>query len=97
MKPTRVTAGPRALRAWRKRQSPKLTQAELGRKVGISGSYIRHYEIGSKDLPVPVKIRLATLTGIPLETLLTPEQKAIALATARAIFEKTPAAGGRRG
>lgn len=62
------------MRAWRKAQRPKVTQEALGEAVGVSGSYIRHYENKKLDLSLPVKVRLGRRTGIPLEALLTKDQ-----------------------
>ena len=85
--PRRKTAGARAVRSWRERHSPKVTQDELGEDVGVDGSYIRHYEIGKQDLSVSVKVRLTKRTGIALSTLLTKDQARIIIEAARLLPE----------
>jgi hypothetical protein len=71
---SRRASGRITLRKWREAQSPKVTQADLGRDVGVSGDYIRRYELGKQDLPLPLKLKLSRRTGIPLNVLLSAKQ-----------------------
>lgn len=76
----RSAKGGRALKDWRKRQDPSVTQEALGRDVGVSGSAIRHFENQTKGfrLALAVKVKLALRTGIALEMMVTPEELALA-------------------
>ncbi|MGH0031706.1 MAG: helix-turn-helix domain-containing protein [Myxococcota bacterium] len=72
----RRSAGAVAVRAWRLGQEPKVTQDDLGRRLGKKdGSLIHQYEAGRRELTVPVCIALAKLTGIPFDSLISRRQR----------------------
>lgn len=64
--------GARDVRAWRQREN--LTQAALAAKIGIDGSYLRHFENGHRILPLRQRIALHELTGIRIQRLLLREE-----------------------
>ena len=88
----RSHSGSLELRKWRESQDPRVTQADLGTDLGVSGSYIRRYEIGKQDLPLGLKIKISHRTGIALERLLSREQLAIAKQVALLLDRETSAA-----
>ena len=63
-----------------KREEKKLSQAELGRLLGVSQQHIQRFE---KDYPVPVKYatKLAQILGIDIKELLPQELKSVPLAS----------------
>ena len=69
---TRRKAGPREVRAWRRKAG--LSEASLGRRLGVSGSYIGKYERKERDLPIALKVKIHEFTNIPLQNLLTRPQ-----------------------
>lgn len=62
-----------------KREEKQLSQAELGRLLGVSQQHIQRFE---KDYPVPVKYaaKLAQILNIEVKELLPPELKDVSLA-----------------
>lgn len=76
------TAGQRAVRAWRLRQCPKVSQDSLAKELGLDGSYVRHFEAGRKMLPLEARIALHKRTDVPLSMLLSSvERSLVAVAT----------------
>ncbi len=69
-----------------------MTQGDLGRDLGVSGSYIRRYEIGKQDLPLPLKIKISQRTGIALRKLLSPAQLSTAQQAAELLAREGEAA-----
>jgi transcriptional regulator with XRE-family HTH domain len=55
-----------------------MTQAQLGVRLGVDGSHVRHYEAGRRSLSVRARVELHELSGIPLLRLLTREEVEIA-------------------
>lgn len=53
------------------RKAANLTQEELGKKIGITGSAIRMIELGKRKGSTEVINKLAKFFNIPLETLAT--------------------------
>lgn len=88
----RRASGRRALRKWRESQSPKVTQADLGRDVGVSGDYIRRYELGKQDLPLPLKLKLSRRTGLSLDILLSAQQLRV-VEEGKSLIERDSAPG----
>jgi len=62
-----------------KREEKQLSQAELGKLLGVSQQHIQRFE---KDYPVPVKYaaKLAQILGIDVKELLPEELKSVSLA-----------------
>lgn len=58
----RMTVGQRIRQA---RKEAKLTQTELGAKIGVSGSMIGQYENGLRNPKCDTLSRIATALGIP--------------------------------
>lgn len=55
------------LTAYRKRQSPGVTQAALAQRLGVTTSHVSRIErFGTANLPMAMV--LAKLTGLPVET-----------------------------
>ena len=65
--------GRRLLKRWREAQDPKVSQAELARRIGCDGSTLRHFELGRSELSLAMAIAVAGETGLPLSTLLPPD------------------------
>lgn len=88
----------RLIREWREAQQPKPTQDDLGKEVGVSGTYVRKLENGQLACPMPLAVKLSQRTGISISDLLTREQRRL-LRSALALKEGDPAANppGSRG
>ncbi|MCL6450061.1 MAG: helix-turn-helix transcriptional regulator [Acetobacteraceae bacterium] len=56
-----VTVSPVDLR--NKRRALRLTQAELGRRLGLSGAHVYRLEAGLRSVSFPVALRCAELFG----------------------------------
>lgn len=52
------------------RKSKKITQAELGKAIGMSSSVITHYELGYRMPSFDVLIKLAYFYGVTTDYLL---------------------------
>ncbi len=70
-----------SLRAWRRTQSPRVSQCGLGAILGKTGALIGMFENGRATLTLVDCVQLHTLTGIPLEHFL-PDEKIRQIATA---------------
>lgn len=53
------------------RRAAKLTQAELGKRVGVSRGYISLLEAGERQPSLEVAHRLSAETGLPMEVFVT--------------------------
>ena len=85
----RKIPGPRLVRAWRQSQHPRVSQAELGRRVGCDGSSIRHYELDSKPvISLELGIALSRETGISIDLLL-PEERLREVEQAAALIQRS--------
>ncbi len=61
----------RLLRSWRERQSPPVSQRELGAELGKTGRLISLFETGKAELITPDCVFLHFRTRIPLKDFLT--------------------------
>lgn len=61
-----------SLRAWRRNQSPRMSQRALGAKLGKTGALVGMFENGRSTLTLGDCVRLQLITGIPLEHFLLP-------------------------
>jgi transcriptional regulator with XRE-family HTH domain len=52
------------LRAWRERQEPKMSRANLARLLGVSPPQITRWEAGQRDISIKAIARIAERTGI---------------------------------
>jgi len=66
--------GPRSLRAWLK-GPPRIPQHVLARKVGVNQSLISMLVTGDRLPGGQLALRLARVTGIPIEALLHPPRR----------------------
>ena len=69
----RKAAG-RLVREWREAQQPKLTQDDLAKDIGKSGTYVRKLENGQLPFTVPIAISISKRTGIGIAALLSRDQ-----------------------
>ena len=53
------------------RKDARLTQAQLGKKIGVSQQIIASYENGKRNFPVARLLELAEALGVPAGELLT--------------------------
>lgn len=65
----------------RRREEMGLSLAALGEQVGDkAGGQIAKFERGQDDrtLPIPLAVKVSAVTGVPLDCLLTQEQREVA-------------------
>lgn len=68
------TKARRAFMAWRKREGKSLH--DVAEMLGRSRSMVHHFEKGRRQLSLEDRIKLSDLTGIPLGSWLTKEERA---------------------
>jgi transcriptional regulator with XRE-family HTH domain len=61
---------PHPLAEWRWSQRPPMTQAELGRLIGVSRSHVHHIENGRRQLSSTLLTMVSEKTGLRGEALL---------------------------
>lgn len=83
LRPMARKTGGRLLRAWR--ESQRLTQDEMGRAIGKSGTYVRKLERGQLPFTVEIAVAVSQQTGIELGAFLSRDQMAL-LDSARALL-----------
>ena len=73
----RIRPGQR-VKDWRTSQKPRMTQAALGGRAGLSGDAIRHFENSDKTIALDAKVGLCHVMGCPLAWLLSPSEMEMA-------------------
>ena len=67
--------GPRLCKAWRESQTPKVSQAALGKAIGSpDGSDIQLYETRKRHLTLEKLVKLSRHIGVSVEDLAWPHQ-----------------------
>ena len=69
--------GMASLRRWREAQNPTVEYVDIGTRLKCHPDQLRHFERGRRALPLEVAIPLHHLTGIPVEHLLTAQQRRV--------------------
>jgi transcriptional regulator with XRE-family HTH domain len=64
------------LTRFRRGHQPQLSQAELGRMLGVSRSYINRIESGTRQISIEMLARASLRTGLP-PALLRPDLRAV--------------------
>jgi transcriptional regulator with XRE-family HTH domain len=57
------------------REAAGVSQAELGRSLGISQQAVGHWEAGNRVPPLDVLVRLAEVLGVTVNDFLEPARK----------------------